>query len=178
MKHVGADLNVDSLFRMGILTFNKKCLKKLKNFTLLHWIKQYQYLSSVPDQWHFGTDPDPLIRTFDERIKIRILLLSSVTFKTNFFCCSSFNAYSFLKVPVYSYHSSEIKNQKDVTKQKKIKVFLLFCFLMEGSGSGAGSGQKIKDLDQGGPTTYTDPKSGSRSKTINLSRLKVRSKCR
>ncbi len=40
-------------------------------------------------------DPDPRIRTFDKRIRIRILFFSSVTFKMP---KKSVNAYSFLKV--------------------------------------------------------------------------------
>ncbi len=36
---------------------------------------------SVPDPWHFGTDPDPWIRTFVLRIQIQILLFSLVTSK-------------------------------------------------------------------------------------------------
>ncbi len=55
---------------------------------------------SVADPWHFATDPDPWIRTSDSpiRIHIRILLFSSVTFKTatknyiNFFCLLLFEA--------------------------------------------------------------------------------------
>jgi hypothetical protein len=33
----------------------------------------------VLDLWHFGTDPDPRVRTTD--LRIRILLFSSVSFK-------------------------------------------------------------------------------------------------
>jgi hypothetical protein len=50
--------------------------------------------SSVPDPWHFGTDPDPWIRTLDLRIRIwlRILLFSDSKMPTqnkffsNVFC--------------------------------------------------------------------------------------------
>ncbi len=39
---------------------------------------------SVPDPWYFdfGSDADPQIRTSDKRIRLRLLLFSSVTFKT------------------------------------------------------------------------------------------------
>jgi hypothetical protein len=37
----------------------------------------------VPDSCHIGTDPDPWIRTLDLRIRIQILLFSSVTSKAN-----------------------------------------------------------------------------------------------
>ncbi len=37
--------------------------------------------TSVVDPWHFGTEPDPRIRTTDLWIRIRILLFSSVAFK-------------------------------------------------------------------------------------------------
>ena len=39
---------------------------------------------SVVDPWHFGTDPDPLIRAFDQWswIRLWILLFSCLTFKT------------------------------------------------------------------------------------------------
>ncbi len=51
----------------------------------LHPVKSGKLFGSVPDLWHFGTDPDaypdPEIRTFDKRIWMRILLFSSVTFK-------------------------------------------------------------------------------------------------
>ncbi len=42
---------------------------------------------SVLDPWHFGTDPDPRIRTSDKWFRIRIQLFSSVTFK--FLCWNS-----------------------------------------------------------------------------------------
>ncbi len=37
---------------------------------------------SVADPWHFGTDPDPRIRTYDNRIRIRFRLLLQVFFLT------------------------------------------------------------------------------------------------
>ncbi len=77
---------------------------------------------SVADPWHFGTDPDPRIRTSDKRILIRILLLSSVTFKTAIFLI--FFAYFFLKLHLH--HFSKIKSHTEVTKQQESRFFLLF----------------------------------------------------
>ncbi len=48
----------------------------------------------------------------------------------------SFSAYYFLKIHLHRF--SKIKSQKEVTKQKELRFFLLF-FLIEGLGSGAGS---------------------------------------
>jgi hypothetical protein len=39
-------------------------------------------LSCVTDLCHFGTDPDPRIRTSDSWVVLQILLISLVTFKT------------------------------------------------------------------------------------------------
>ncbi len=66
-------------------------------------------------------------------IQIRILLFSSLTFKTptkNFL--KKFSAFYFLKVHLH--HFSKIKKSK---RSHKIKVFLIryFCLLIEGSGS-------------------------------------------
>ncbi len=55
---------------------------------------------SVADPWKFGTDPDPRIHTADKWIQIRILLFSSVTFKTS---TKSFFAYYFLKVHLHNF---------------------------------------------------------------------------
>ncbi len=73
------------------------------------------------------------IRTFDWWIRPRILLFSSVTFRTetkNHFFLISFYAsfYSFFKV--HSHHSSKIKSHKEVTKQYKWKFFFLLIFLL------------------------------------------------
>jgi hypothetical protein len=55
---------------------------------LLPWrLPWLQLLSSVPDSWHFGTDPDPWIQFTWLRnwiwiqLRIRILLFLSLTFK-------------------------------------------------------------------------------------------------
>jgi hypothetical protein len=93
----------------AIVNINKQC----------HWtfVAKERQIISVPDPWHFGrnmdADPDPPIRTFGlwltdpdadptpdpgMRIRLRILLFSSVTFKVptkNIFFSLSFYAYSF-----------------------------------------------------------------------------------
>jgi hypothetical protein len=71
-------------------------------------------LSSLADPCHIGIDPDPRIRTSAQKIRLRILLFSSVTFKIatkNYL----FFAYYFLKL--YLHHFSKIKSHKKVTKQ-------------------------------------------------------------
>ncbi len=79
---------------------------------------------NVADPWHFGTDPDPRIRTSDKRILIRILLFSSVTFKMAieknfliFFCLLLFFKATF---------TSFFKDKKSYRSYKTagIKVFL------------------------------------------------------
>jgi hypothetical protein len=40
-----------------------------------------EYFKLVPDPWHFGTDPDPWIRGLELRIRLQILLFSSVPTK-------------------------------------------------------------------------------------------------
>jgi hypothetical protein len=50
--------------------------------------------------------------------------------------CQSFAPYYFLKVHLH--HFSKIKSQKEVTKQKESRFFLLFfnfCLIIEGSGT-------------------------------------------
>ncbi len=82
-------------------------------------------LTSVPDPWHFGTDPDSQIRIFDQkiRIRIRILLFSSVTFKmptkNNLFL------QVFMLIPFWRYIYIILQRQK-VKKTVKVKVFLHF----------------------------------------------------
>ncbi len=49
---------------------------------LLHFIILL-FRSSVADPWNFGMDPDPGIHAFDKWIRIRLLLFSSLTFKTH-----------------------------------------------------------------------------------------------
>ncbi len=70
-------------------------------------ITLFSVKSSVADPWHFGKFPGPLIRTSDKRIRLRILLFSSVTLK--------FFSYYFLKVNLH--HFLKIKSHKDVAKQ-------------------------------------------------------------
>jgi hypothetical protein len=38
---------------------------------------------------------------------------------------------------VHLHHILKIKSQKEVTKQKELRFFLLFCLMIEGSGSGS-----------------------------------------
>ncbi len=66
--------------------------------------------TSVVDPWHFGTDPDPQIRTTD--LRMRILLFLSVTFKFFYFLLFE-----------YTLHQSSRQN---VIKQYKSRFFLLF----------------------------------------------------
>ena len=78
--------------------------------------------ASVGDPWHFGTDPDPGIPISDLRIQIRprILLFSSVTFKTptRKLYFKSFFAY-YLPVLLEGTFTSFFKDKshKEVTKQ-------------------------------------------------------------
>jgi hypothetical protein len=82
---------------------------------------QARYLYQVP------------VPSVADRIRIRILLFSSVPFKTStkFFCLLGY----FLKVHLH--HFSRIKSNKEITKQKKSMFFLIFFLMMEGSGSGS-----------------------------------------
>ncbi len=89
-------------------------------------------------------------------MRIRILLFSSITFKTptKNNLKKSFSAYYFLKV--HSHHFSKIKSPKEVTKQQESRFFFLFLLfddrrMIEGSGSG--SIPLIMDPDPGGPKT-------------------------
>ncbi len=47
-------------------------------------------------------------------------------------------------------------------KTQEVKVFILFCLLMEGSGAGSGSVQINTDPGSGGPRSYKSYESGSR----------------
>jgi hypothetical protein len=81
--------------------------------------------TSGADPWHFGVDPDPDPRTHaSDWIRIRILLFSSLTFKTptkNYFF-KGFSAYYFLKVHLHNF--SKLKKSKRSPKTLGIKVFL------------------------------------------------------
>ncbi len=87
------------------------------------------HFTSVVDPWHFGTDPDPRIRS--PYPWLRLLLIPSVTFKMPtkkvFFL-------HFLKV--HSHHSSKIKSHKRSKNSKKQGFsYWYFCLMMEGSWS-------------------------------------------
>ncbi len=80
-------------------------------------------------------------------IRMRIRILGSgpfVSANKNIFLLS-FSAYSLLKVHLRN--SSKIKSHKEVTKQWKSRVLIIFCLLTEGSGSlqisyGSGCGSR------------------------------------
>jgi hypothetical protein len=73
-------------------------------------LKCIKCIPSVPDPWHFGTDPDPDV----------------------------FYAYSFLRAHLH--HSSRKETlRKSKRSHKPVDFSNFFCLLMEGSGFGAGS---------------------------------------
>ncbi len=85
---------------------------------------------NVVNLWHFGTDPDPRIRTTDLwiRIRIHILLFSSVAIKmsTKNKFLSKFFAYYLLKVHLNQ--SSKMKNHKKLqnSRNRVFSYFFLF----------------------------------------------------
>ncbi len=87
---------------------------------------------------------------------MRILLFSSVTFKTstNFFIFRFF-AYYFLKVHLH--HFSKIKSHEEVTKQLESMLFLLFLLdnrrirIHISDYDGSGSGNPPKHMDPTDP---------------------------
>ncbi len=79
----------------------------------------------------FGSSDSYLWLTM--RIRLPILLISSVTFKMtteNIFSSSSFYAYSFLKVHLH--HSSKIKSHKKSQKDSRNQGFSSFFLLVNG----------------------------------------------
>ncbi len=126
----------------------------LHNFSLVRWTDEFdisfilnQY---VVDPWHFGTDPDPRIRTpvLWVRIRIRIVPFSSVGDKmpTNkFFCLFVFEGYIFTSVFTF-----RDKKSKRSHKKVEIKVFLTFfaCWWKD-----PGPYKIMTDPDPGGPKT-------------------------
>ncbi len=88
-----------------------------------------QITASVVDPWHFGTDPDPRIRASGQwiRIRLRILLFSSLTFKalTENLFLFKISAYYFLKVHLQYILFLGLKLiKKAQNKTVGIKVFL------------------------------------------------------
>ncbi len=81
------------------------------------------------DLWHFGTDTDPNPWIYTSDYRIRILLFRQWPSKRFFV----YYPRCFLRVHLH--HSSQIKSQKEVTKQWKSRFSLLFLFVIEGSGS-------------------------------------------
>ncbi len=102
------------------------------------------------DSWHFGTDPDPRIRTTGFRIRSLLLFFRGWqdSNKTKFFVLKVFCLLLFegTFTSVFKYKKSK-RSQKIV----EIKFFLFFCLLLEGSC----------DLVPEGATTY-----GSGSTTL------------
>ncbi len=76
-----------------------------------------------------GTDPDPRIRISDSDPDPAIFFID-LQDANNFFCLLRY----FLKVHLH--HFIII-----IEKIIKIKVFLIFCLMIEGSGGGSGSSQ-------------------------------------
>jgi hypothetical protein len=108
-------------------------------------------LYSVVNLWHFRMDPDPRIHSSDLRIRIRIILCSSVADKQptkNKFFLRSFFAYYFLKLHLHQ--SSKMKKSKRSYQKGDHGFFFLFCLLMEGSGS-------VQSNDGSGGTKHTVP---------------------
>jgi hypothetical protein len=95
--------------------------------------------TSVENPWHFGTDADQGIRATDLRIRIRILLFSSMDFKIptkKLFYKVKFFSLLLVEGTRTLHQSSKKKNHKEDTKQLKTIVFVtFFCLLMDGSGS-------------------------------------------
>ncbi len=75
---------------------------------------------SVPNLWHFDSDPDPHLWLTDPDHALFVSFYS--LFANNF-------------SKTHLHHSSKIKGQTDVTKQYKWRFFLVFCLMMEGSES-------------------------------------------
>ncbi len=88
------------------------------------------------DPWHFDIDPDPRIRTTDLRIRIRILLFSSVADKMPqkmYFFPKFFAYYLLFKgtgVHLLRFHRYKIKNMSQNSIKQGFSYF--FCLLMEG----------------------------------------------
>jgi hypothetical protein len=69
-------------------------------------------LSSVPDPWHFGTDPDPRLSISDYRIRNPdpALFVGDEASRC-------FKLFDFYFLNVHLHHFSHIKSYKEVTKQ-------------------------------------------------------------
>ncbi len=90
----------------------------------------------VPDSWHFHTDPDPGIRTSNQRSGS-----GSCSFRQwppklnkNSLLISVFANYY---LNVYIYITWKIKKAQEVIKLKKSRFSYYFCLMIEGSGSGS-----------------------------------------
>ncbi len=98
----------------------------------IHGIRIYTPPSSVPDPWSFDMDPDPWKLTVHWlRIRIRILLFSSLAFKIttkNKFFPLSFFVFLLLIVGTFT----SVKAMKSQNSRNQ-GFFSIFCLLMEGS---------------------------------------------
>ncbi len=116
--------------------------------------------SSVVDPWHFGTDPDPPIRTTDLRIRIQILIIRQWLTK-----CQQIFFPKFLFEGNLHGRFKDKKTSKRWHKILEVNFFKnFFCLLMEGS-----------DPNPGGPkhTEPTDPDPQHWEVLSNLSRRTV-----
>jgi hypothetical protein len=85
----------------------------LSDWSLLFCWISVLHLDTFVGPLHFGMDPNSRIRASDQWIRIRIMLFSSLTFKTptkNY--CQIFSAFYFLKVHLH--HFSKVKIHKEV----------------------------------------------------------------
>ncbi len=106
-----------------------------------------------------------MLRIHDILVWIRILLFSSLSFKTptkNLFVKTVFLYITFFKLHLH--HFSKIKSQKKSQNSRNQGFPYYFWWIREGSGSGAGS--KLTDPDPGGPKTCGAGGSGFGSATL------------
>ncbi len=95
-------------------------------------------LTSVPDTWHFGVDPDPQIHASVRiRMRIWILLFSLLTFKTP--TKNEFKNKKFCSLHFEGTFTSFFKDKKPKKSQNSRNqgFFYFFCLMIEGSGSGS-----------------------------------------
>jgi hypothetical protein len=103
---------------------------------------------SVVNQFHFGTDPDPRIRSTDLRIRIRIRILPFSSLADNMpRKCNFFQIFFGLLGYFFKVHTVYIIVKKK-SQNSRYQVFTyFFCLLMEGSGFGIREAQKHRDPD-------------------------------
>ncbi len=102
----------------------------------------------------------PLTNGSGSRIRIRILLFSSFTFKMpakkTYFFNTFFSAYYFLKLHLL--HFSKIKSQKESQNSRNQGFSYYCCMMIEGSGSRAGYGSGSIPLTSGSGSGSRRPK--------------------